>query len=77
MAKIKKFDGSKVVVHNDNVDKALRTFKKKILDNGLLDELREREQYDKPSTVRRKEKNKQVRRAQRQRENESLPKKLY
>ena len=77
MAKIKKFDGSKVVVHNDNVDKALRTFKKKILDNGLLDELREREQYDKPSTVRRKEKNKQVRRAQHQRENESLPKKLY
>jgi len=77
MAKIKKFDGSKVVVQHDNVEKALRTFKKKILDNGLLDELREREQYDKPSTVKRKEKNQQVRRAQRQRKNESLPKKLY
>ena len=77
MAKIKKFDGSKVVVQHDNVEKALRTFKKKILNNGLLDELREREQYDKPSTVKRKEKNQQVRRAQRQRKNESLPKKLY
>lgn len=77
MAKIKKFDGSKVVVQHDNVEKALRTFKKKILDNGLLDELREREQYDKPSTVKRKEKNQQVRRAKKKLESEQLTKGLY
>ncbi len=69
--------GSKVVVQNDNWEKALRLFKKKITDSGKLIELKEKEFYEKPSVTRRKTKNQQARRAQRKRESEALPKKLY
>ncbi len=69
--------GSKVIVQNDNVEKAIRLFKKKIQDSGKLIELREKEFYEKPSVTRRKTKNQQARRAQRKRESEALPKKLY
>lgn len=71
------FMGSKVLVQNDNVEKALRLFKKKIQDSGKLMELREKEFYEKPSVTRRKTKNQQARRAQKRREAESLPKKMY
>lgn len=69
--------GSKVIVQNDNFEKALRLFKKKIVESGKLIELKEKEFYEKPSVTRRKTKNQQVRRAQRKRESEALPKKLY
>lgn len=68
---------NKVMVHNDNVEKALRTFKKKIQEQGKLIELKEKEFYEKPSVTKRKNKNQQIRRAQRRREAEALPKKLY
>jgi small subunit ribosomal protein S21 len=69
--------GSKVIVQNDNWDKALRLFKKKILESGKLIELKEKEFYEKPSVTKRKTKNQQARRAQKKRESEALPKKLY
>jgi small subunit ribosomal protein S21 len=69
--------GSKVIVQNDNWDKALRLFKKKILESGKLIELKEKEFYEKPSVTKRKTKNQQTRRAQKKRESEALPKKLY
>jgi ribosomal protein S21 len=34
--------GCTVIVQNDQVDKALRKFKKKIAESGLLEELKER-----------------------------------
>lgn len=71
------FLGSTVIVQNDNVDKALRLFKKKIQDSGKLIELREKEFFEKPTTKRRRVKNQQVRRAQKRREAEALPKKMY
>jgi len=72
-----KLMGSMVIVQNDNVEKALRTFKKKILESGKLIELKEKEFYEKPTTKRRRTKNQQIRRAQKKRESESLPKKMY
>lgn len=69
--------GSKVIVQNDNWDKALRLFKKKILESGKLIELKEKEFFEKPSVTKRKTKNQQARRAQKKREADSLPKKLY
>jgi len=66
-----------VEVRNDNVEKALRTFKKKIMESGKLMDLKEREFYEKPTTKRRRIKNQQVRRAQKKRESEALPKKMY
>lgn len=58
--------GTTVVVKDGNVEKALRKFKNKIQDSGKLEELREREQYTKPTTERRMARNKAVRRYQRQ-----------
>jgi small subunit ribosomal protein S21 len=69
--------GSKVVVQNDNVEKALRLFKKKINEDGKLQDLRDRECYDKPSIVKRRKKNQESRRAQKKREAAQLPKRLY
>lgn len=45
--------GKTVVVHDGNVEKALRKLKKKIQEDRLLINLREREQYTKPTTQRK------------------------
>ena len=41
-----------VKVKNNNIDSALRLLKRKIKDDGLMVELREREYYTKPSVKR-------------------------
>lgn len=69
--------GNKVEVQNDNVEKALRLLKKKVQEDGLLQTLKEREFYEKPTTRRRRVKNQQQRRAQKRREADQMPKKLY
>lgn len=48
--------GSKVEVRNNDFSKAFRKFKKKIQDDGLLQELRERQYYEKPSIKRKRAK---------------------
>jgi len=50
------FRGLSVEVKNGDFNKALRIFKKKVQEDGLLQELREREFYEKPSAVRKKAK---------------------
>ena len=72
-----KLYGSSVVVQNDNVEKALRKFKKKIMESGKLQELREREFYEKPTTARKKAKSQAKRRWQKKVASETLPKKMY
>ena len=48
--------GLYVEVRNNDVNKALRIFKKKIQEEGILQEYKERQHYEKPSEKRRKEK---------------------
>ena len=48
--------GLSVEVRNGDVNFALRKFKKKIQEDGILQELRQREFYEKPSEVRKKAK---------------------
>ena len=48
----------KVVVKNNNVEKALSIFKRKDKDSNLMFELREREYYKKPSEIKKEIKNK-------------------
>ena len=43
-----------VVVKNNNVEKALSIFKRKVKDSNLMYELREREYYKKPSEIKKK-----------------------
>jgi small subunit ribosomal protein S21 len=50
--------GIKVVVKNNNYEKALSIFKRKVKDSGMMYELREREYYKKPSMVKKEMKNK-------------------
>lgn len=71
------FTGSTVYVTNDNVEKALRKFKKKIAESGKLQELRDREFYEKPTTARKKAKAQARRRWLKKLQSEILPKKLY
>jgi small subunit ribosomal protein S21 len=75
--KFKKVTGNLVIVTHDNVEKALRKFKKKVADSGLLQDLREREHYEKPTTARKKAKAAARRRWKKKLSMEQLPKKLY
>jgi small subunit ribosomal protein S21 len=58
--------GLRVVVHNNNVEKAIRRFKKIVQQSGVLDEIRARQEYVKPSTRKRLAKQQSIRRARRQ-----------
>ena len=72
-----KFTGRTVIVQDGQVEKAMRKFKKKIQNSGLLQELRDRETYTKPTT-RRKIKAGQARsRWRRYVKNQELPPRQY
>ena len=53
-----------VQVRNGNIQKALKIFKRRIDDSGHLQLLRTKQQYTKPTTVRRKQKQQAVREQQ-------------
>jgi small subunit ribosomal protein S21 len=72
-----KLYGRSVIVKDGNVEKALRKFKKKIADSGLLIELRERETYEKPTTRRKRQKAIAKNRWRKQVAGQQLPKKLF
>jgi len=48
--------GLEVFVKNNNVEQALRKLKKKVTDDGILVEYKERQHYEKPSDKRKKAK---------------------
>lgn len=48
--------GLKVEVHNNNLDSALRKFKKKVQEDGILQDVRSREFYEKPTSRRKRAK---------------------
>jgi small subunit ribosomal protein S21 len=54
---------SRVYVKSNDVDAALRVLKRKIQKAGLLRELRQRRQYEKPSERRRREKRQGIKNA--------------
>jgi len=66
-----------VLVQDGNVERALRKLKKKVQDSGLLDELRSREHYEKPTTERRRKKGAARSRWLKKMRDQQLPKKLY
>jgi small subunit ribosomal protein S21 len=74
----KPLTGSTVFVKDgEPVERALRRFKKKIQDNGLLQELRDREFYEKPTTARKKKKAAAKNRWQKELRKQALPPKLF
>lgn len=71
------FYGRSVLVTDGNVEKAMRKFKKKIANSGLLMELKERETYIKPTTRRKTAKSLAKKRWQRYVDSERLPQRKY
>jgi len=69
--------GMVVYVKDDRVDVALRKFKKKIAESGKLQDLRDREFYEKPTTARKKAASLARNRWRKKVESQQLPKKLY
>jgi len=61
----------------DTVERALRKLKKKLLTADLLNELRDRQHYIKPTTKRKLKKAAAKKRWQRELASQTLPKKLY
>ncbi|ALO14777.1 MAG TPA: 30S ribosomal protein S21 [Salinivirga sp.] len=48
------------VKEGENIDRALKKFKRKFEKTGVVKELRQRQQYDKPSAKRREQKIKAI-----------------
>ena len=69
--------GKKIIVHDGNVDKALRKFKRKIAEDGILQELQERQFYVKPTVERKLAKNQARKRWERKIKSQQLPPKLF
>ncbi len=69
--------GNTVYVKNDNVEQAIRKLKKKMQDCGLLQELRDRESYEKPTTRKKRKASAAKNRWKKKLSSQQLPKKLY
>ena len=69
--------GRRVLVTDNNVERALRKLKKKISDSGLLQEVRERQEFVKPTVKRKIAKSQAKRRWQKHIREQQLPKKLF
>lgn len=73
----RKSRGLTVYVKDDNIEKSIRKFKKKVADSGILQTLKEKEFYEKPTTTRKKKISAAKNRWQKKLESQTLPKKLY
>ena len=67
----------KVIVGDNNIEKALRKFKKKVAESGILQEVRQRQEYIKPTVKRKIAKNLAKRRWKKFLADQQLPKKLF
>jgi len=73
-----KFKGSSITVkEHENINQALRRFKKKIEEGGLLDTLRKKEFYEKPTTERKRKKGAAKARWAKKLRDQQLPPKLF
>ena len=65
------------VVVGDNFNSALRKFKKKVDDSGLLMDVLKKQSYEKPTTERKRKKGAAKARLRKQIRSQQLPPKLY
>ena len=74
----KKSKGTGITVkENENINQALRRFKRKVEEAGTLDTLREKEFYEKPTTERKRKKGAAKARWNKKLRDQQLPPKLY
>jgi small subunit ribosomal protein S21 len=74
----KKSNGTGVTVKdNENINQALRRFKRKVDDAGILEDLKKKEFYEKPTTERKRKKGAAKSRLRKQLRDQQLPPKFY
>lgn len=74
----KKFNGRSVTVKdNENINQSLRRFKKKIEESNVLNDLRKKEFYEKPTSVRKRKKSAAKARWMKKLRENQLPKQLF
>ncbi len=69
--------GNKVIVGDMPLHTALRKFKQKVDDSGLLEDLRSRMFFEKPTTERKRKKGAAKARWNKKLRDQQLPKKMY
>ena len=72
-----KLRGRSVIVNDGNVEKALRKFKKKVQTSGILNDLRLKEHFVKPTIERKLKRSAAKNRWRKYLADQSLPPKLY
>ena len=77
MNKPKPFGNVVTLKENENINSALRRFKRKVEESGVLDELRDREHYVKPTTRRKTAAGAAKARWNKKLRDNELPKKLF
>jgi small subunit ribosomal protein S21 len=78
MNKFNKSKGTGITVKEfENINQALRRFKRKVDDAGILEDIRAKEFYEKPTTERKRKKGAAKSRWRKQLREQQLPKKMY
>ena len=72
-----KISGLKIFVGDMPINVALRKFKQKVDDSGLLEDVKANMFYEKPTTERKRKKGAAKSRWRKKLRDQSLPKKLY
>lgn len=77
MSKNKVLLGRKVIVGEMPLNVALRKFKQKVDDSGVLEDLKEKMFFEKPTTVRKRKAGAAKSRWNKKLRDQSLPKKMF
>lgn len=73
-----KLKGSTVFVKdNENINQALKRFKRKIEESKVLETLRQKESYEKPTSIRKRKASAAKARWKKKLRDQQLPQKLY
>ncbi len=72
-----KLKGNVVIVGDMPINAALKKFKQKVDDSGILEDLRKKMFYEKPTTVRKRKQGAAKARWQKKLREQQLPKKMY
>lgn len=78
MNKHKSIQGRTVVLkETENINQALRRFKKKVEESNILEDLRQKEFFEKPTSKRKRAKSAAIARWKKKLRDAQLPPKLY
>lgn len=73
-----KSKGTRILVKDhENINQALRRFKRKVEDAGTLDSLRKKESYEKPTTARKRKAGAAKSRWKKKLRDQQLPQKMF